>query len=119
MLCLATVGVFSDLPPGTRRNANQYLPPDSKQGYDYNKPSNGFPSGPARPPAGPPARPPAPPARPPARPPSPPGGGYPPPGPKPQPGFPDYSGAPSGNTGNAVGGVGTRRIICFNSRLSV
>lgn len=122
LLCLFLViqTILCDLPPGTRTRANSYLPPDqSKNGYDYNKPSGpGFPSGPGpappRPPPsfpqGPPARPPpsfpsGPPARPPApRPPAPPlpspGGGYPAPGARPSPGFPDYSGSPSGPSGS-------------------
>ena len=108
LLCVtiaaSTTSVAGDLPPGTRARANTYLPPDTTKGYDYNKPSPGFPSPgpPGRPsfPTGPPARPPArPPTGPPARPPSPPGGGYPAPGPRPTPGFPDYSGSPSGPGG--------------------
>lgn len=106
------VTVIGDLPPGTRRNT--YLPPEpTKGGYTYNKPTVTFPKPtptfPTRPsPTFPGPRPtPTYPGstRTPGTPPS---TGY-PTRPSTIPGFPDYTGQPSGPNGNAIGpGVSTK-----------
>lgn len=103
------VTVIGDLPPGTRRNT--YLPPEpTKGGYTYNKPTVTFPKPtptfPTRPsPTFPGPRPT------PTYPGStrtPPSTGY-PTRPSTIPGFPDYTGQPSGPNGNAIGpGVSTK-----------